>query len=110
MLYEVITIDAVLDGLPPERNYCATLAAQALQAAVKSASASRQPVTASITIDTDDTPRITTEHPLYRLLIDSPVRRGAVPVPQDERPAPALGVVLTSLAGIAPERDPRRHP
>lgn len=70
-------IETALEGLPPERDYCATLAAEALQAAVKSAVTTRRPVAASIAADADCTPRITAEHPLYRLLIDSPAPPGA---------------------------------
>ena len=72
-------IEAALDGLPRERDYCASLAAEALQAAVKSAVTTRRPVAASIAADADHAPRITAGHPLYRLLIDSPAPRGAPP-------------------------------
>lgn len=65
-------VDATLAGLPPERDYCATLAVAALQAAVKSAGNGRQPVAASIPAEDDHIPRVTTADTVYRLLIDSP--------------------------------------
>lgn len=71
-------IETALDGLPPERDYCAALAAEALQAAVKSAVTTRLPVAANIAAD-DDTPRINSDHHLYRLLIDSPSPAGTPP-------------------------------
>lgn len=65
-------IDAALDGLPPERGYCATLAAEALQAAVQSAGNGHHPVTAIIAEDADHAPRVTVTDPVYRALLDSP--------------------------------------
>lgn len=72
-------IEAALDGLPAERDYCATLAAEALQAAVNSAVTTRRPVAANIAAEIEHAPHITAEHPLYRLLIDSPAPCGAPP-------------------------------
>ncbi|MCM2263948.1 MAG: nitrogen fixation protein NifQ [Desulfuromonadales bacterium] len=65
-------VEATLAGLPPDRDYCAVLAVEALQAAVKSARNSHQPVTATIAADDDHAPRVSAADPVYRLLIDSP--------------------------------------
>lgn len=72
-------IDAALAGLPPERDYCATLAVEALQASITSARNSRQPVAAIVATGDDHGPLVTIDDPRYRLLIDSPAPRGAPP-------------------------------
>ncbi len=72
-------IEAVLDGLPPERDYCVKLAVEALQSAVKSAVTTHRPVTTSLAADADHNPRISAGHPLYRQLVDSPPPTGAPP-------------------------------
>lgn len=86
-------IEAALDGLPAERDYCATLAAEALQAAVNSAVTTRRPVAANIAAEIGHAPHITAEHPLYRLLIDSPAPRGA---PPEDRHLFACLLVITA--------------
>jgi nitrogen fixation protein NifQ len=69
-------VDAALAGLPPERDYCATLAVAALQAAVKSVQ-TLHPVQATLPTDDDDhAPRVTAADPFYRLLFDSPTPAG----------------------------------
>jgi nitrogen fixation protein NifQ len=70
-------VDAALGGLPAGRDYCATLAVEALQAAVKSAANGRRPVTTAIVPKEDHTPLISATDPTYRLLVDSPAPRGA---------------------------------
>jgi nitrogen fixation protein NifQ len=65
-------VAAALAGLPPERDYCATLAAEALQAAARSAGGRHQPITTAIAADDDHAPRVATSDPVYRRLIDSP--------------------------------------
>jgi nitrogen fixation protein NifQ len=70
-------VDAALGGLPEERGYCAALAVEALQAAVKSAQNGHHPVTTMISADDEQAPRITSADPVYRLLLDSPAPPGA---------------------------------
>ncbi len=72
-------VDTALAGLPAERDYCAVLAIQALQAAVKSAGNGRAPVAAALAPDDDHAPRVTAADPVYRLLMDSPTPPGAPP-------------------------------
>lgn len=72
-------IKAALGGLPAERDYCASLAAEALQAAVRSARNFRQPVAATVAAGDDHRPRVTAANPLYRLLVGSPAPPGAPP-------------------------------
>jgi len=72
-------IDAALGGLPPERNYCADLAVEALRAAVKSAGNGRSPVAATIAAEDDHSPRVTPDDRVYRLLSDSPSPSDAPP-------------------------------
>jgi nitrogen fixation protein NifQ len=72
-------IAAALGGLPPERDYCAALAVEALHAAVKSTGTRHLPVSATIAPDNDHTPRVNAADPVYRRLIDSPAPAGATP-------------------------------
>jgi len=77
LLDEVEAIDAqrldeALNGLPPERGYCAELAVQALQAAVRSARNGRQTVQASMPQESDHGARITDADPLYKALTSTP--------------------------------------
>lgn len=65
-------IDAALAGLPAERDYCANLAVQALQAAVASARSGHRVTAATHLDDSDHSPRVTAADPHYRQLIDSP--------------------------------------
>jgi nitrogen fixation protein NifQ len=74
-----LSVDAALGGLPPERNYCAALAVEALRAAVKSACSGRSPVAAAVAPADDHTPRVTPDDKVYRLLCDSSPPPGASP-------------------------------
>jgi nitrogen fixation protein NifQ len=73
------SVDAALGGLPPERNYCATLAVEALRAAVSSACSGRNPVATAVAPADDHTPRVTLDDKVYRLLCDSSSPPGASP-------------------------------
>ena len=72
-------VDTALAGLPAERDYCAVLAIQALQAAAKSAGNGCTPVAAALTKEDDHAPRVTAADPIYRLLMDYPAPPGAPP-------------------------------
>lgn len=63
-------LDAVLDGLPDERRYCADLAVEALYAAADSA-LSRLTVTTSLPQRESHGPCISSDHSVYRLLMSS---------------------------------------
>ena len=70
-------VETTLGGLPQERAYCAGLAVEALRAALQSVQngrtvQSRLPVVA----EEDHGPRVCTEDPVYRALIDSPAPLG----------------------------------
>jgi nitrogen fixation protein NifQ len=65
-------LDVALNGLPPERDYCAKLAVQALQAAVRSARNGHRPVQASVLQDPDHGARVTSEDPVYSTLTSTP--------------------------------------
>lgn len=60
---------AVLVGLPAERSYCAELAVEGLQAAVRSARRDRQPVRASLPREPDHGARVTAADPVYAALL-----------------------------------------
>lgn len=68
---DAVTLDQALAGLPEERRYCADLAIEALHAAARSALNGRTPVAASVREDPEHGPRVTPQHPLYRLLMGS---------------------------------------
>lgn len=65
-------LDAALEGLPPERDYCANLAVEALHAAALSVQRGNQKVEASLSEENDHGPRVSEEHPVYAKLINSP--------------------------------------
>lgn len=65
-------LDEALEGLPAERDYCASLAVQALRAAVKSAGNQRRLFQASLRQAADHAPVMTANEPLYATLIQSP--------------------------------------
>ena len=69
-------IDTLLEGLPAERDYCAKLAAQALQAAITSVRNNRQPVQSGLSDDADHGPRVQADDPLYAALVDTPSPTG----------------------------------
>ncbi|MGK2905711.1 MAG: nitrogen fixation protein NifQ, partial [Desulfuromonadales bacterium] len=62
-------LDGLLGGLPTERDYCAQLAAQALQAAVRSVRNGRRPVQASMPQEPGHGPRVTAGDPVYAALL-----------------------------------------
>lgn len=63
-------LDAVLKGLPTERSYCADLAAEALQAAVKSARSDQKTIEAKVH-EAEHGPRVSVDDPVYALLSQS---------------------------------------
>ncbi len=70
-------IDARLGGLPVDRLYCADLAAEALRAAVASSRRQGEPVTGHLAGHQEQAgPRISSNHRLYRQLMDSPCPAG----------------------------------
>lgn len=91
--YSPTIIDQALGGLPEERNYCAELAVQALQAAVASAETDRKPVQASISPEDEHGPRLTPDNPVYRALVDSVAPDG---IPQEDRQLFACVLAVTN--------------
>ncbi len=69
-------VDAVLEGLPAERSYCAELAVAALQAAVKSARSEDHAVRQAVHQPDAHGPRVTADDPVYRALMQSPAPPG----------------------------------
>ncbi len=70
-------INSRLGGLPEERDYCAELANQALQAAVKSVQDSATPVATEVeTKPEEETPRIDRKDAFYCALLETPVPPG----------------------------------
>jgi len=65
-------LDVQLGGLPAERDYCAQLAAQALQAAVRSVRNGRKPVQSSLPQEPGHGPRVTCKDPVYAALLCTP--------------------------------------
>lgn len=92
-------VDAVLAGLPPEREYCAQLAVEALQAAVESADGSRQPVRSSLAANDEHTPRLTANDPVYRQLLDSAAPAG---VPPEDRHLFACLLAVAAGENLSP--------
>jgi len=94
-------IDRKLEGLPSERSYCADLAAQALQAAVRSALGSGE-VTRLVSGPggEEQGSRVGPSHPVYRLLMDS---APGAQSPEDRH----LLACLLSLASEEPWEPPR---
>jgi len=77
-LNDVATIDAnsldsALDGLPTERRYCVDLAVEALHAAARCALDGRKSIAASVPDTLEHGPRITTDHPVYKSLMKTPL-------------------------------------
>jgi nitrogen fixation protein NifQ len=64
-------LEFALDGLPPERGYCADLAVGALRAAVLSAQNGRHKIETSFTGESAHGPRISADHPIYSALMNS---------------------------------------
>ena len=65
-------LDVALEGLPVDRGYCADLAVQALQAAVKSARNGHRPVQARMPRDAQHGPRVSVANPVYAALLGTP--------------------------------------
>jgi len=94
-------IEQSLGGLPAERGYCAKLAAEALQAAIRSV-AGEQTVAADLAADADEHgPRITAGHPVYRALMDGPATAG---IPAEDRHLFACLLAVASTEEPAPHR------
>jgi nitrogen fixation protein NifQ len=106
-------LDTELDGLPSDRSYCADLAVEALQAAIKSVRSDRQPIRNSVEGEAEHAPRITPDDPVYALLINSPKPERvnnadrhlfasliAVATQEPHETAAALGLVDSDLASI----------
>lgn len=64
-------LDAAL-GLPAERDYCAQLAVQALQAAVASARNGHHPVQAEMPQNPEHGARVSIDNPIYTALLSTP--------------------------------------
>ncbi len=76
--YSPETIEQQLGGLPKERDYCAELAHQALQAAVSSACKGAEPVQAEMAVlhEEDHDARVSPEDPLFCSLMTCPTPLG----------------------------------
>ena len=76
--YSPADIEACLGGLPEERNYCANLASEALQAAINSIWKRAQPVTSAISAVAEDHEgsRVDRHDPFYRALLGTDVPPG----------------------------------
>lgn len=109
-LREMLAIDATriddaLEGLPADRRYCADLAADALQAAVRSAHKDHHPVTRSLDLPEEHGARIPAHSPVYAGLVNSARPHDvteedrhlfacalAVGIEEASRPAEAIGL------------------
>ena len=69
-------IDRQLEGLPDERDYCAELAAEALQSAIRSVRNDHQTIQTGLTGASDHGPRVSADEPLYTALTGSPAPEG----------------------------------
>jgi len=79
MTIDAAAVDALLEGLPSERSYCADLAVEALLAALASAAGDARPVQATFRPgDEEHGPRVDADNPVYRTLMDSAPPPGAV--------------------------------
>jgi nitrogen fixation protein NifQ len=87
-------IDALLQGLPQERSYCAELAVEALKAALESARGGSAVLSAHLEAgEGDHLPRIAPDDHVYRALIDTPAPPG---VSEDDRRLFASLLAITS--------------
>jgi nitrogen fixation protein NifQ len=106
-------VDAALDGLPPERSYCAELAVKALHAAVTSARGDARAVRTALNPLEDHGPRVSADDPVYRTLMGSRIPEGvaeedrhlfscllAVAAREAHHPAEALGLSRDALKTI----------
>ncbi len=85
-------IDAALEGLPAERDYCAAIAARALRAAVDSAERNGA-VVHSDHREEVHAPRIAATDPVYRLLMAGENRNG---LPEEDRRLFAGAIALAA--------------
>lgn len=108
-LDEVLSIDAAmidrtLEGLPSERGYCATLAAEALRAAVVDARAEndkRPDRGRSVTVAQEHGPALSAADPCYRALMDSAAPANVAA--EDRRLfAGLLALAARETGGVAP--------
>jgi len=106
-------IDAALDGLPPERSYCAELAVEALHAAAISARGHTGSVKKTVNPLEDHDRQVSAEDPVYSTLMASPTPEGvaeedrhlfscllAVAMGETRQPAGALGLFREDLRDI----------
>jgi len=110
---DAAAVDALLAGLPAERSYCAELAAEALQAAARSAGSENHAVESTLHLPAEEEhgPRVNAATPVYRLLLATPPPPG---IPQEDRHlfACLLSVAaqetheLAAALGLAPEEVP----
>ncbi len=73
---DAATINTTLGGLPEERSYCATLAIEALHAAVRSACSDSAVLSVSSTSEEDHGPRVSADDPTYQALMATPAPAG----------------------------------
>lgn len=86
-------LDSALEGLPSERRYCADLAAEALQAALRSVQGGQHKVETSLAREPEHGPRISPDHPVYSALANS--RKPALITEQDRHLFACLLAVAT---------------
>ncbi|MBW2476456.1 MAG: nitrogen fixation protein NifQ [Deltaproteobacteria bacterium] len=93
-------LDSTLNGLPKERGYCADLAVEALQAAVKSVRSDQTPFRADWSAAEEHGPRVNESNPVYRALMQS---HRPEQVSEDDRHvfACALAAALQEAGDIA---------
>ena len=107
------SIADALDGLPADRRYCADLAAEALQAAVRSANRDHHPVIRSLEIREAHAARSNGHNPVYAGLVNSAKPDGvtdedrhlfacvlSVAVEEASRPAEAVGLTDSEVETI----------
>jgi len=108
-------VEAALEGLPPERSYCAELAVEALQAAVASARSESHAVRSTLHDPAGEKhgPRVSAADPVYRLLMAAPFQPGvaaedrhlfacllSVAAGEPYELAPALGLAPEDVAAV----------
>uniref|UniRef100_UPI003D815170 nitrogen fixation protein NifQ n=1 Tax=Trichloromonas sp. TaxID=3069249 RepID=UPI003D815170 len=116
-------VDTALKGLPEERSYCATLAVEALHAAVQSARSGSAVHSLSPTSEEDHAPRVTADNPIYRALMDTPAPAGissedrqlfacllAVAAAEPYETSEALGLTRQELASLLKSHFPGVDP
>jgi len=120
-LLDAAAVDQNLGGLPEDRNYCAELAVEALQAALDSVKQNAVSVAASFAPAAEaHGPLLTEEDRIYNLLIKSPARPGiehedrhifaSLLATAEKEPSPlhqALGLTKQELNNLFTELFPR---